>query len=77
MIALLFSWSRRKSCLLTINPKRDIFASIKFALLEVGIQLVLVHECKNLPDVELVHFHIRLSVHSPDMEEHMIEVTGC
>ena len=37
---------------------------------------MLTHQYKNFPDVESVHFHIRLSVYSPAMDEHIIEVAG-
>ena len=57
--------------------KKWYFACSKYTLLEVGIQLVLTHQCKNLSDVESVDFQIRLSIHSPAMDEHVIEIAGC
>ena len=52
-------------------PKKWYFASSKYTLLEVGIQLMLVH---NLPKVDL---HIRLSTHCLVMDEQIIKVAGC
>ena len=57
-----------------MHPSSDILLANKYALLQVGIQPVLAHECMNFPDVDSVHFHIRLSIHSPSMDEHIIEV---
>ena len=37
-------------------PKKWYYACSKYALLEVGIQLMLTHQCKNLSDVESVDF---------------------
>ena len=48
--------------------KKWYFASSKYALLEIGIQLMLTHQCKNVLDVESVDFQIRLSIHSPAMD---------
>ena len=56
--------------------KKWYFAGSKYKLVEVGILLVLAHKFKNLPDVESVHFYIRLSVHIQAMDEHIIEVAG-
>ena len=53
--------------------KKWYFASSKYALLQVGIQLMLTHQCKNLSDVESVDFQIRLSIHNPAMDEHVIK----
>ena len=71
-MARIISGSGRTPCL----PTMWYFASSKYALREFGVQLMLVHKCKNLPDVKSVHFHIRLSVHTPAMVEHIIEVAG-
>ena len=57
--------------------KKWYFASSKYALLEVGIQLMLTHQCKNLSDVEPVDFQIRLSIYSPSMDEHVIKIARC
>ena len=38
---------------------------------------MLAHRCKNLSDVESVDFQIRLSIHSPAMDEHVIKIAGC
>ena len=57
--------------------KKRYFASSKYTLLEVGIQLVLTHQYKNLSDVESVDFYIRLSIRSPSMNEHVIEIARC
>ena len=56
--------------------KKWYVAGSKNTLLEVGVQLMLAQKYKNLMDVESVHFHIRLSVHSPVMNEHIIQVAG-
>ena len=56
--------------------KKWYLSSSKYTLLEVGVQLMFAHLCKNVPDVESVHFHIRLSIHSLAMGEQIIEVTG-
>ena len=39
---------------------------------------VLAANCNDIfiPDVDSVDFHIRLPVHSPSMEEHIIEING-
>ena len=57
--------------------KKWYFASSKYTLLEVGIQLMLTHQCKNISDVKSVDFHIRLSIHSPAMDEQIIEIARC
>ena len=61
----------------TMHPKKWYFACSKYTLLEVGIQLMLTHQCKNLSDLESVDFQICLSIHSPAMEEHVIEISRC
>ena len=38
---------------------------------------MLAHKCKNLTNVRSMNFHGRLSVHSPDMDEYIVEVTRC
>ena len=54
-----------------------LLSSSKYKLLEVGTELVLAYKCNNLPDVKSVYIHFRLSVYSPAMDEHIIEITGC
>ena len=56
--------------------KKWYFASIKYSLLEVGVQLMLAHKYKSLPEVESVHFQICLSVQIPAMGEHIIELAA-
>ena len=53
------------------------FASNKYTLLEVGIKLMLAHKCKNLTNVCSMSLYVRLSAHSPAMDEYIVEVTLC
>ena len=76
VIALIFFRIGPDAVLIHDSSKKWYFASSKYALLEVGIQLVLTHQCKNLSDVESVDFQIRLPIHSPAMDEHVIEIAG-
>ena len=57
--------------------KKWYFACSKYAPLEVGVQLMLKHQCKKLSVVESVNFQFRLSIHSPAMKEHIIEIARC
>ena len=77
VIALTFSRIGLGAVLVHDASKKWYFACSKYTILEVGIQLVLTHQCKNLSDVESVDFQIRLSIHSPAMDEHVIEIAGC
>ena len=58
-------------------PKKWCFARSEYALLEVGVQLMLAHKCKNLNNVRSLNFHVCLSAHSTAMDEYIIEVTRC
>ena len=58
-------------------PKKCYFASSEYTLLEVGIQLMLAHKCKKLTNVCSMNLYVRLSAHSPAMDEYIIEVTRC
>ena len=58
-------------------PMKWYFAGGKYARLEIGVQLMLANERKDILDVDSVCFHICPSVHSPAMDEHIIEVNGC
>ena len=57
--------------------KKWYFACSEYTLLEVGVQLMLTHKCKNLSDVSSMNFNVRLSIHSPAMDEHIVEVARC
>ncbi|MCY0725452.1 hypothetical protein OVW19_27275, partial [Klebsiella pneumoniae] len=58
-------------------PKKWYFDTREYTLLEVGVQLILAHKLKNLTNVSSMNFNVRLSVHSPAMDEHIVEVTRC
>ena len=58
------------------TKKWYVYSSL-YTLLEVVVQLMLPHWCKNLPNVYLVYFHILLSVHIPAMDGYIVEVTRC
>ena len=56
-------------------PKKWYFASSEYTLLEIGVQLMLAHKCKNLTNVSSMNFYVRLFVQSPAMDECIVEVT--
>ena len=58
-------------------PKKWYFAISEYSLLEVGIQLMLPHKCKNLTNVSPMNLYVRLSTHIPAMDEYIVEVTMC
>ena len=58
-------------------PKKWYFASREYTLLEVGIQLMFPHKLKNLTNVSSMNLYVRLSIHSPAMDEHIVKVTLC
>lgn len=58
-------------------PKKWYIASREYTLLEVGVQLMLARKCNNLTNVSSLIPHVRLSVHIPAMDEHIVEVTRC
>ena len=58
-------------------PKKWYFAISEYSLLEVGIQLMLPHKCKNLTKVCSMNLYVRLSAHSPAIDEYIVEVTRC
>ena len=77
VIALIFFRIGSDAVLTHDACKKGYFACNNYTLLEVGIQLVLTHQCKNRSEVESVDFQIRLSIHSPAMDKHVIEIAGC
>ena len=56
-------------------PRKWYFASSEYALLEVGVQLMLSHKCKNLTNMCSMNLYVRLFAHSPAMDEYIVEVT--
>ena len=77
VIALIFFRIWPDAVLTHDASKMWYFACSKYALLEVDIQLMLTHQCKNISDVEPVDFQIRLFIHSPSMDEHVVEIARC
>ena len=70
-------WIREYALLTHDAPKKLYFASCVYTLLEVGAQIIFAHELKNLTNVCSVNLHVRLFVHIPAMDEHIVEVTRC
>ena len=57
--------------------KKWHFASSEYTLLEVGIQLMLPHKCRNLTNVCSMNLYVHLSIHSPAMDEYIVGVSRC
>ena len=55
-------------------PKMWYFASSEYKLIEVGVQLMLAHKCKNLTNVSTMNLYVRFSAYSPAMDEYIVEV---
>ena len=54
-------WIRAYAVFTHEGPKKWYFAKSEYALLEVGIQLMLANKCKNLTDVSSMNLYVRLS----------------
>ena len=72
--------SRKESCC-TYQKDAPVFVVAYRIVFRPGSKecsRVLAANCNDIfiPDVDSVDFHIRLSVHSPSMEEHIIEING-
>ena len=68
-------WIWADTVLIHDAHKKWYFASRKYTLLEVGVQLMFAHQCENPSDVQSVDFTIRQSIPNPAMDEHVIKVT--